>query len=166
MSLNRNTLCTKHVPHLLPILDSLGGACLLQWESLQLTYASLAVDAFSISTSLGSPKRPAVTKLGVGVTYISHTGIVSTALPFGGFDPWTVQPVASRYTYYATRPTENKVHYRNTYLLTYLWLLSCLPVHFVCHLYYKWLRESFVGIIEAKNRIQVQRMGFSIHCKL
>jgi len=59
-----------HVSHLLPILDSLGEACLLQWESLQLTYACLAVDVFSISTSLGSPKSPEVTSSGVDLTYI------------------------------------------------------------------------------------------------
>jgi hypothetical protein len=33
-------------------------------------------------------------------------GQVRKISPPSGFDPWTVQPIASRYTDYATRPTE------------------------------------------------------------
>ena len=36
-----------------------------------------------------------------------RSGQVRKISPPPGFDPWTVQPVASRYTDYATRPTYN-----------------------------------------------------------
>jgi hypothetical protein len=38
-----------------------------------------------------------------------RSGQVQKILPSPGFDPWTVQPVASRYTNYATWPTESGI---------------------------------------------------------
>jgi len=35
-----------------------------------------------------------------------QSGQVQKILPSPGFNPWTIQPVASSYTDYATRPTE------------------------------------------------------------
>ena len=46
-------------------------------------------------------------------------GQVRKISPLPGFDPRTAQPVASRYTDYATRPTI----YTYTYLLTYQWCI-------------------------------------------
>jgi len=53
-------------------------------------------------------------------------GVENLALP--GFDPQTVQPVGSRYTDYATRPTNLIVPYINiiTHTLIYIYVCVCV----------------------------------------
>ena len=55
------------------------------------------------SLPLGKTRYPLCRRLG---GHQGCSGLVPKISPPPGFDPWTVQPVASRYTDYATRPTE------------------------------------------------------------
>ena len=58
----------------------------------------------------GKTRYPLYTRLGV---FQGRSGQVRKISPPPGFDPRTVQPVGSRYTDYATRPTLNKVRGTN-----------------------------------------------------
>jgi hypothetical protein len=50
-----------------------------------------------------------------------RSGQVRKISPSPGFDPWTVQPVASRYTEHATRPTSFTLHVTTS---IYWWAVS------------------------------------------
>ena len=41
-----------------------------------------------------------------------------------GFDPWTIQPIANRYTDWATRPTFSIVHSKYREIMVRLWTLN------------------------------------------
>jgi len=43
-----------------------------------------------------------------------------------GFDPWTIQPIASRYTNYATRPTIQEVPLVYFINHAHVYLFSCI----------------------------------------
>jgi hypothetical protein len=59
----------------------------------------------NIPAALYPWERPGTHCTGGWVDPQDQSGQVQEILPSLGFHPWTVQPVASRYTDYATRPT-------------------------------------------------------------
>jgi len=80
--ISRNIYIDKYTsPPFYPGL--VNNAYLLQKESLQLAYACLTVDSFSISTFSGSPNSPVMANLGVDFICIPHAGIEPTLL-----SPW------------------------------------------------------------------------------
>ena len=69
--------------------------------------------------------------------------------PPPGFDPWTVQPVASRYTDYATRPTLTSYGEYSTDISVVMFFF-CLQVK-ISHCFYKYgLTDAFIIVSSAK----------------
>jgi hypothetical protein len=64
---------------------------------------------------LGKTRYPLYRRLGGPQ---GRSGKVRKILPPPGFDPWTVQPVANRYTDYATRPTWRQQVFSNCHHLS------------------------------------------------
>jgi hypothetical protein len=64
----------------------------------------------------------------------SRSGQVRKILPPPGFDPRTVQPIASRYTDCATRSTMIGIHYTksNVFLLLFMYFYCYIYVLFLC----------------------------------
>jgi hypothetical protein len=101
------------------------------------------------SLPLGKTRYPLYRRLGGPQ---SQSGQVWKISPPPGFDPQTVQPVASCYTDWNTRPTESRVNPWNI-LCSYSWLnavFTFLKVHCMLNFakigieYYRWSTYTYV----------------------